>query len=371
MYWVHFMREFYKPAMSPHAPAQAATHTPVSTITAAHSHHTLHPQLDEAPMRAASVISATDGWTMDALMHTPQQLTDAFVQNPSAEDALTMEQVQDDIMLLAQRLQTMQTALAVSDRGRSAFLSSMSHELRTPLNAIMGFADMMKSGVFGEIDNPTYKQYVTHIHDSGAHLLSKINDLLDIASMDADNLTLQEEECVLEEILTELVEIHSHRAFERQQTIQLDAAKGITVMADRAKLLCALSHFVTNALRHSAEGAHILVRARIQPDDGLILSVHDEGEGIGNGQLAIIREALQADVAYERIECGGIGLGLSLSKELAARHGGRMMIDSMRRRGTVVAMILPIERIVHGMPRRRRTFEPHPQPIQTNESRLV
>jgi signal transduction histidine kinase len=94
--------------------------------------------------------------------------------------------------------------------------------------------------------------------------------------------------------------------------------------------------------------------ARIQPDDGIILSVRDEGEGIQPSQLATIRAALQKDASYRAIECGGIGLGLSLSKELAAQHEGRMMIDSIRHRGTVVSMILPKERILAGMPAKRR-----------------
>ncbi|NDF13630.1 MAG: two-component sensor histidine kinase, partial [Proteobacteria bacterium] len=86
---------------------------------------------------------------------------------------------------LQNRVKELEAALAVSDRSREAFLSSMSHELRTPLNAIMGFSEMMKEGVFGELENPTYNAYAGHIHESGSSLLGKINDLLDIASLDA------------------------------------------------------------------------------------------------------------------------------------------------------------------------------------------
>ncbi|MBX9727121.1 MAG: ATP-binding protein, partial [Rickettsiales bacterium] len=119
----------------------------------------------------------------------------------------------------------------------------------------------------------------------------------------------------------------------------------------------AVSHLITNALRHSSDDAEITVSVRIQADEGIILSVRDAGEGIAHAQLDIIRAALNADVAYFNIECGGIGLGLSLTKELAARHGGRMMIDSVRHRGTVVSMILPIARALSGLPQSKRRVQ--------------
>ena len=256
---------------------------------------------------------------------------------------------------LEETVKQMETTLALSERGRSAFLSSMSHELRTPLNAIMGFSEMMKSGVFGPMENPTYAQYAQHIHDSGTTLLNKVNDLLDIASMDVGGLELDESEFLLPDLLAEVIEIHSHLAFTRGQRLKLDCPYPLELGADRAKLLCATSHLVANAVRHSADQAEINLSVRVQPDDGVIISVRDAGEGIGAAQLDIIRAALTADVAYFNIESGGIGLGLSLAKELTARHGGRVMLDSVRHRGTVVSLILPINRVVRGAPAKRKS----------------
>lgn len=258
---------------------------------------------------------------------------------------------------LEEALKQTESALAMSERSRAAFLSSMSHELRTPLNAIMGFSEMMKSGVFGKLNNPTYQEYATHIHESGSALLGKINDLLDIASMDAGGLELDEDAFHLSSMLAEVVEQHTHHAFARQQHIKLDCPHRIEIMGDRAKLMCAISHLVTNALRHSKDEAEITLSVRVQPEDGIIISVRDAGEGIAQGQLDIIRNALNAEVAYFNIECGGIGLGLSLTKELAARHGGRVMIDSVRHRGTVVSMILPTARALSGLPQRKRRMQ--------------
>lgn len=254
---------------------------------------------------------------------------------------------------LDEALKQTQAALALSERGRASFLSGMSHELRTPLNAIMGFAEMMKEGVLGPVEHPTYRDYVHHIHDSGASLLGKINALLEMANIDTGRLTLDEEEFPLSELLAELSEIHSHAAFNREQRLIIDCPGSFHLLADRAKLLCALSHLTTNALRHSPDGATVTVQVRIQPGDGLVLSVRDHGEGIANAQLTAIREALVAPTGAITVETSGIGLGLSLTRELIARHDGRVSIDSIRQRGTVAALVLPLARVTQGLPRKR------------------
>ena len=276
----------------------------------------------------------------------------ADIKAPTARQPVTMVLWRDlsEQKALEETLQHLETSLAMSERGRSAFLSSMSHELRTPLNAIMGFSEMMTSGVFGELENPTYQQYAKHIHESGSTLLGKVNDLLDIASMDVGGLALEESEFMLPELLLEVIEMHSHHAFAREQKLKLDCPHALEFGADRAKLLCAVSHLIGNALRHSADGAEVTISVRVQADDGVIISVRDAGEGISAAQLDIIRAALNAEVAYFNIECGGIGLGLSLAKELTVRHGGRIMIDSVRHRGTVVSIIIPTSRVVRGLP---------------------
>lgn len=256
---------------------------------------------------------------------------------------------------LDEALKQTEAALSVAERGRSAFLSSMSHELRTPLNAIMGFSEMMKTGVFGPLGNDTYQNYAQHIHESGQLLLNKVDDLLNIASMDAGEMELDEEQCNARQLLAEAIEMHSHAAFSKRQNLKLDCTSSIQLTADRAKMICVLSHFVTNAVRHSPEGAEITLSARAVPDDGVIFSVRDPGEGIPSEQLTTIRSALQDEQTYMSIEPGGIGLGLALSRELAACHGGRIVVDSIRHRGTVVSLIVPPDRVLAGMPQKKRS----------------
>lgn len=278
------------------------------------------------------------------------------VKPPSKRQPAVMVMLRNvtDEHALDEALKQTEAALSVAERGRNAFLSSMSHELRTPLNAIMGFSEMMKSGVFGPLGNETYQNYAQHIHESGQLLLNKVDDLLNIASMDAGEMEMDEEPCNARQLLGEAVEMHSHAAFGKRQNLKLDCTGSIQLTADRAKIICVLSHFVSNALRHSPEGAEITLSARAVPDDGVIFSVRDPGEGIPAEQLTMIRSALQEDQTYMSVEPGGIGLGLALSRELAACHGGRIMVDSIRHRGTVVSLIVPPERVIAGMPQKKR-----------------
>jgi signal transduction histidine kinase len=319
-------------------------------------HHNEQYAVNEA------LLNACDGRDGQCLVQAGRLKEDAEkrwlrmdVRAPRAGQPTVMVLFRDmtDLKALEEALEQTKQALTLSDRGRAAFLSSMSHELRTPLNAIMGFSEMMKSGVFGDLNNPTYREYADHIHQSGSALLSKINDLLDIASMDDGGLALEMEPFALRAMLEEAIAIHSHHAFSRQQQITLDCPYTMNMEGDRAKLICAVSHLISNALRHSPEGAAVQLSIRPHADEGIIISVRDAGEGIAPGQLEIIRAALDAPMCYFKIENGGIGLGLSLTKELTQRHGGRVIIDSMRHRGTVVSLFLPRERVLSGMPARR------------------
>lgn len=321
-------------------------------------HNTNQYALNEALM-----VAERDGRPAQCLVQAAANEADAWswllidIKPPSQRQPTVMVMVRNvtEERALDEALKQTEAALTVAERGRNAFLSSMSHELRTPLNAIMGFSEMMKSGVFGPLGNDTYQNYAQHIHESGQLLLNKVDDLLNIASMDAGEMEIEEEPCNARQLLAEALEIHSHAAFTKRQSLKLDCTASIQLTGDRAKLICVLSHFVSNALRHSPEGAEITLSARAVPNDGVIFSVRDPGEGIPSEQLKTIRDALQVEQTYMSIEPGGIGLGLALSRELAACHGGRIMVDSIRQRGTVVSMIIPPDRVIAGMPQKKHS----------------
>lgn len=256
----------------------------------------------------------------------------------------------DALRRLSQSTHQIQAEKALAEKSRSAFLSNMSHELRTPLNAIMGFAEMMDNKTFGDVGHPTYEEYVKDIHFSGQHLLGKINDLLDIASIEQNQITLEEEDVSVQSLVQDVIESFSHTAFERNIKIASDIPKdSIIAMMDRRKILCILTHFMSNALRHTSSGSEITISCRVHRTQGLVIAVRDQGEGITSARLANIVRALQDGQTYFSMDSEGIGLGLSLSKELAVRHDGVISIDSIRHKGTVVSLVLPPERVVKGL----------------------
>lgn len=244
---------------------------------------------------------------------------------------------------LEEALTKAEISLKKANRGRSAFLSCMSHELRTPLNAIMGFSEMMRDGVLGEIEHPEYAQYVGHIHDSGTELLTKISTLLDIASLDSGGMVPNPKPSSLLTMLEELRSMHTHAAFASKLTIAMDVSEDVTLHVDPRMLIGALSHIVSNSIKYGRPDSTIHISARCQKDDGVIIAVRDRGEGIAPAKITAIREALNAEATYFQMDGEGIGLGLSMAKELAARHGGRISIDSMPKQGTIVCMHVPQE----------------------------
>lgn len=279
----------------------------------------------------------------------------SFAMWPMSQDGvftsiMVMVKDVDTLRRLCQSTHQIQAEKALAEKSRAVFLSNMSHELRTPLNAIMGFAEMMDNKTFGDVGHPTYEEYVKDIHFSGRHLLGKINDLLDIASIDQNQITLEEEDVSVQSLIADIVEAFSHTAFERNIKITCDIPKeSIIAMMDRRKILCILTHFMSNALRHTASGLEITLSCRVHRTQGLVIAVRDQGEGITSARLSNIVRALQDGQTYFSMDSEGIGLGLSLSKELAVRHDGIISIDSIRHKGTVVSLVLPPERVVKGL----------------------
>lgn len=248
---------------------------------------------------------------------------------------------------LEEALTKAEISLKKANRSRSAFLSCLSHELRTPLNAIMGFSEMMREGVLGELSHPKYTEYAEHIHSSGSELLGKISNLLDIAALDSGGMAPSFATCSLRDTLVQLREMHTHAAFAKHITISVDAPDHCTLYADKRMLLSALSHLVTNALAHARAKSTLHISAKLQPNDGVIIAVRDKGTGMMPARLSAIREALREEATYFKIDGEGIGLGLSMAKELIARHGGVLSLDSMPNHGTIACCHLPEECIRH------------------------
>ena len=224
--------------------------------------------------------------------------------------------------------------------GKSRFLANMSHELRTPLNAIIGFSDVMRTGMFGQL-TPKYAEYAGMIHESGGHLLDLINDVLDMSKIEAERFELSREEFDAREAVSAALRLMRLQADEAGVQLRgVLANDPLNVYADRRALKQIILNLVSNALKFTGRGGQVTVVARAQAEF-LELSVADTGMGISSEDLARLgRPFEQAGGMQQRSK--GTGLGLSLVRAFAELHGGVMSLESSLGEGTAVTVRLPV-----------------------------
>ena len=236
-------------------------------------------------------------------------------------------------------------AMAAS-RAKSDFLARMSHELRTPLNAIIGFSDVIMREAPAVVANPKYPEYVRHINESGHHLLALINDLLDLAKIEAGKYHLREETLFLHPLVAGAIRMITPGVRGAGVDIRAEVSEGLPrVRADSRALKQILLNLLSNAIKFTPEGGHVTVSAELLKD-GLCIAVADTGVGIATEDLARLgRPFEQANGQLARSRTG-IGLGLALCRDLVELHGGRLAICSAEGKGTTVSLTLPKDRIV-------------------------
>jgi len=230
--------------------------------------------------------------------------------------------------------------LEAASRHKSEFLANMSHELRTPLNAIIGFSEILAEKMFGDI-NEKQTEYLQDILESGRHLLSLINDILDLSKIEAGRMELEWSEfdlpTALENALILVRERASRRGIKLGSTI--DERLGM-IGGDERKVKQVLLNLLSNALKFTPEGGRIDVGARL---DGEVaeVSVADTGIGIAPGdQEAVFEEFRQVGAADKKAE--GTGLGLALSRKFIELHGGRIWVESEVGKGSTFRFTLPM-----------------------------
>ena len=229
-----------------------------------------------------------------------------------------------------------------ASRAKSSFLANMSHELRTPLNAIIGFSETMTYELLGPLSNPRYREYAEHINLSGQHLLTLINDLLDLSKIEAGKLELAEETVDFRALVDGCQVLVRDLANSKALRIEVEIAPDLkAVYCDEQKLKQVLVNLLSNAVKFTDPGGHITVAARREPPDLLAIEVADTGVGIAPEQIEkVLMPFSQADDVHNR-EHKGTGLGLSLSKALVELHGGTLRLDSVLGKGTTVSIRLP------------------------------
>jgi signal transduction histidine kinase len=232
--------------------------------------------------------------------------------------------------------------LEVASQHKSEFLANMSHELRTPLNAIIGFSEVLGERLFGEL-NEKQEEYLKDIHASGQHLLSLINDILDLSKIEAGRMELELTDFHLPTALDTAVSLVRERAGRRGIALHMAPDERLHyVRADERKIKQVLLNLLSNAIKFTPEGGRIEVRA--QPVDGSVeVSVTDTGVGIApEDQEAIFEEFRQVGTAAKKVE--GTGLGLALSRKFIELHGGRIWVESQVGVGSTFTFTIPVPR---------------------------
>ncbi len=255
--------------------------------------------------------------------------------------------VWNGIILDATRLKETNLALAAANRAKSEFLANTSHELRTPLNAIIGFSEMMRDQHLGPIGNSRYRAYADDIHQSGLHLLAIINDILDLAKIEAGKLRLHEERVDMRKLVAAALRLVRGRAKENRIDLRVRIEEPCPdLFADERKLKQVVINLVGNAVNFTLAGGSVTIDVKTDPGWGVKLIVSDTGVGIERDRLSTLFEPFMQAIPELDRKFGGTGLGLPLSKAIVELHGGTLTLESYPGEGTVATVALPIARLL-------------------------
>jgi two-component system, NtrC family, sensor kinase len=242
---------------------------------------------------------------------------------------------------LFREIETKGHELEIANRHKDEFLASMSHELRTPLNAIIGFSEVMLERLFGEL-SAKQEEYLGDILSSGRHLLSLINDILDLAKIEAGRMELEATDFDLPQAIDNALVLVRERALRRGIALEQTIDPGLgEIKGDERKIKQVLLNLLSNAVKFTPEGGRIDVRAA-RADGMAEISVADTGVGIApEDHAAVFEEFRQVGTDYAR-KHEGTGLGLALARKFVELHGGRIWVESQPGQGATFTFTIPV-----------------------------
>jgi len=228
---------------------------------------------------------------------------------------------------------------------KSRFLATMSHELRTPLNAVIGFSEIMLSEMFGPVGNSRYRGYVRSIYESGGHLLSLINDVLDISKLEAGKYALEESWVNIADAIANCCALTDSSAEAGELRFDRQIADDLPEMyCDERAVRQVLLNLLSNAVKFTPPGGRVALTAQRDAEGSLRIAISDTGIGIPAEALPRIAQPFhQVDNSISR-RFGGTGLGLAITRNLMELHGGRLLIESAEGRGATVTAVFPSHR---------------------------
>jgi signal transduction histidine kinase len=259
----------------------------------------------------------------------------ALLQTFATQSALAIQNAR-----LFREIEDKSRQLEVASQHKSEFLANMSHELCTPLNAIIGFSEVLAEKMFGEL-NEKQEEYSKDIHASGQHLLSLINDILDLSKIEAGRMELELSDFHLPTALDSALTLVRERAGRRSIALHLSIDEQLgQIQADERKARQVVLNLLSNAIKFTPEGGRIEVKA--EPRDGSVeVSVADTGVGIApEDQEAVFEEFRQVGTADKKVE--GTGLGLTLCRKFVELHGGRIWVKSQVGVGSTFTFTIPV-----------------------------
>ena len=250
------------------------------------------------------------------------------------------ENLEDEVAQRTAELQQANEALEKASELKSEFLANMSHELRTPLNSIIGFAEVLRDGLSGEL-NPEQMECILDIHSSGKHLLDMINDVLDLSKIEAGKMELYCEEFSIPAALDGILSIVRDMANKKKLALQINTPDDLPdIYADPVKFKQIMYNLLSNAIKFTPDDGTVIIDTALEKDKFLV-SVTDTGIGISpEDQLHLFDQFKQVDSSYAR-QYEGTGLGLALTKRLVEMHGGEIWVESELGKGSKFSFTLP------------------------------
>lgn len=294
------------------------------------------PVIPETGIDAASAapISSIDAETEEDIRQLAREISRLSLQN---------EGLQEEIAVLDRDIIEERKSAEAARQAKSEFLGHMTHELRTPLNAIMGFADMMRSGVFGPLGHEKYREYADDIHASGEELLGLITDILEISQVQAGEVPIERQRINLEKTIDDCLSMLRPRIFSTGIALTELIDDLPTVYADPVAVRQILLHILSNAMKFTPTGGRISIQADVD-EAAVTLIIDDTGIGISPEIMEGIDQpfaSLDQDSLISGDEGAGLGVGISVSRALARLNGGSLSIESEEGYGTTVRITLP------------------------------
>ncbi len=292
----------------------------------------IDPQAEPA---ARDVIGRRAGGAEFPVFMTIGALPDANKRCAIFRDLTLWKKAEDELL----------TAKKEADKASSAksdFLAKISHEIRTPLNAMIGFSEVMMQERFGPVGNDRYKQYLQDIHSSGGHLISLLNDLLDLSKIEAGKLELSFASVDLNELTQQCVSLMQPQANRERIIIRTSLPQDLPqVTADARSVRQIVLNLLSNSIKFTGAGGQVIVSTALGDDRDVVLRVRDTGVGMSEQDLKIAMEPFRQLATSSRWGSSGTGLGLPLTKALAEANRARFKIRSGVNAGTLVEVAFP------------------------------